>query len=672
MHLRRPIFYSLLFSFCSTTSASSGSKASLCGYLVSEHDPKSVYGKIATAAMELNPMQALFPTVATLSVVPTSNPQIAENHIVQILDGTIRTGKARFSDGTVRRMETDLESSDMVRDVDIVAVHIQKRYQVEVSPVTALVDSSGDIHLVVDQTTKLAQQIAVHVRDHYGFALPHPPAGKFYAVSMVEIGESKVRVFGLTEQHLYSMDLDVSGNTELATSNAEWKIQTHRTGARFVRALSQEQYLIADESGNVEFYSEGNLIRTVVIPGTWLSSISAYAVPDASGLPSARFATLSYSKDEVPKPLVHLWKDGKLRHVPLDFPEGEAPVALAFTGMQLTAPQLWWEWRQKAVYESGYLSEWNQAEGEVQRLILMSRKGNNYLFRGVQGWNKPQLKLSSFPWYFIGPNNGELEKSMIQAGFNFPLLREQVDINTDMGASGQKLVTRLKDAYGFHPFDPLKPGEYKGEPNSVIRAWVSRLGALRDLRLASSGIAQSIVEEGIFEHRDQLLVYELMNFEERENTQDFEMEESVPLGDREWMELFLDRLTNQASPLVQSSRYNHNIIRRYYRKELMDLNWRQTALQDYNQLPEPVKPLYLVAQHYLDRPFKYVVKDYLSFSEANGGVAPAGTTPEIFEIGRKPYWEMLANYLESVDPLRAVVNNDSLIYFLTTQPTEPR
>jgi hypothetical protein len=667
MHLRRLFAFCVSFSFCSSLGAATGPKASICGYLISEHDPKSVIGRIATAAMEINVTQTFFPTVATLSVVPSSAPESAENHIVEILDGTIRVGQARFSDGTIRGMENDLHSNELVRDVDVTVVHLRLRAEVAPRAVTALVDAAGDIHLVVDKGTQIASQIARQTRqarDHYGFALPSSPHGKFIAVAMVETSVGNLRLYGLTEQQLFSMDVDLLDSGAYSWSNAEWKKQVDRKGARFVRAISKDYYLIADESGNVEFYRDGSHLRTERVPGGWLSSISAYSVPGVSGLPSIRFAALSYSTETTPTPMVHLWKDGRLTHVPLDFPQGEAPVALAFTGMSLTAPQIWSAHRQKAVYESGYLSEWNVTDGEVQRLLIMSRRGNNYLFRGVQGWNK-ELKLSAFPWYYIGQNYSELEKHMIQAGFDFTALREVIEPQFDIGAQGQKLATRLRDGYDFVPFDPTNPADYTGSPESIIGAWRNRLGAIRDLRLPRSGVSRSITEEGIFERRDQLLVYELMNLEEKNRKGEFEFEELAPLSDREWMDDFLDRLTSQTSPLVQSSRYHHQQIQRYYDENLKEKSWMRTNQQNYDELPEPLKPLYLISREYLERPFKYLVSDYLRFSTEHGGRPTQQDEVPLFEPRQVPYWEMLANYLDSIDPLRAVTDTDSLIRFLT-------
>jgi hypothetical protein len=673
MHLRRFFTFCVSFSFCSSLLAATGSKASLCGYLISEHNPQNVIGRIATAAMELNLTDTVFPTVATLSVIPSAAPQSAENHIVQIFDGTIRVGQARFSDGTIRRMETDLNSNELVRDVDVAVVHLELRAEVAPRAVTALVDATGDIHLVVDKGTEIATQIARQTRqdrDHYGFALPSSPNGRFIAVAMIETTPGNLRLYGLTDQQLFSMDVNLLDAGEFSWSNAEWKKQLDRPGARFVRAISRDYYLVADESGNVEFYRDGNHLRTERVPGSWLSSISAYSVPGASGVPSIRFAALSYSEGTAPTPMVHLWKDGQLTHVPLDFPAGEAPVALALTGMPLTAPQIWSGHRQKAVYESGYLSEWNVKDGEVQRLLIMSRRGNNYLFRGVQGWNK-ELKLSAFPWYYIGPNYSELEKHMIQAGFDFTLLREQIEPQTDIGTRGQKLATRLRDGYDFSSFEVNNPGDYKGSPESIIAAWRNRLGAIRDLRLSRSGVSRSISEEGIFERRDQLMVYELMNLEEKERRAEFEFEEVAPMSDQEWMDDFLDRLTNQTSPLVQSSRYHHQLIQRYYDETLSEKPWTETNQQNYDDLPEPIKPLYLISRQYLERPFKYLVSDYLRFSAEHGGrPAQQGDAP-LFEQGQVPYWEMLANYLDSIDPLRAVVDTESLMRFLTDLNDRP-
>lgn len=655
------------FLFCSSLPAAE-TKPSLCGYLISEHDPKSVIGRIATAAMELNVTETLFPTVATLSVTPSAAPETTENHIVQIFDGTIRVGQARFSDGTIRGMENDLQSNELVRDVDVAVVHLRVRVEVLPRAVTALVDAAGDIHLVVDKGTRIAAQIARQTRqdsDHYGFALPPAPEGRFIAVAMVENSPGNLSIYGLTDQKLFSMDLNLLDSGDFAWSNAEWKQQVDRAGARFVRAFSKDYYLIADESGNVEIYREGERISTERVPGGWLSSISSYSVAgNWSSDRAIRFATLSYSNTSPPVPMVHLFKDGHLKHVPLEFPEGEAPVALALTGMKLTAPQMWTAHRNRAVYESGYLSEWNVTDDEVQRLLIMSRRGNNYLFRGVQGWNK-ELRLSAFPWYYIGPNYSELEKHMIQAGFDFTALRSFIDPQTDIGAQGQKLATRLRDGYDFFPFDVEQPANYKGSPESIIGAWRDRLGAIRDLRLARSGVSRSITEEGIFERRDQLLVYELMNLEEKEKRSDFDFEEVAPMSDTEWMDDFLDRLTNQASPLVQSSRYHHQIIQRYYDEKLKDKAWADTNQQNYDELPPPLRPLYLISRQYLERPFKYLVSDYLRYSGEHGGQAAPEEVVEPFELLRVPYWLMLADYLDSIDPLRAVVDTETLIRFLT-------
>jgi hypothetical protein len=666
MRLRRLFAFGVSYLFCSSLLAATA-KPSLCGHLISEHDPKSVIGRIATAAMEINVTDTEFPTVATLSVVPSAAPQTTETQIVQLRDGTIRVGKARFSDGTILDMENDLQSNEPVRDVDVAVVHLRLRVEVTPRAITALVDGAGDIHLIVDKGTQIAAQIARQTRqdsDHYGFALPSSPEGRFIAVAMVETSPGNLRLYGLTAETLFSMDLNLLDQGEFARSNAEWKKEVDKVGARFVRAISSDYYLIADESGNVEFYRGGNHLRTERVPGGWLSSISAYSVPGVSEVPSIRFAALSYSDSTPAAPMVHLWKDGRLTHVPLDFPEGESPVALAFTGLSLKAPQLWVSHRQRAVYESGYLSEWNVNDGEVKRLLIMSRRGNNYLFRGVQGWNK-ELKLSAFPWYYIGPNYSELEKHMIQAGFDLTALREYIEPQTDIGAQGQKLATRLRDGYDFLPFDVKQPASYKGSPESIIGAWRNRLGAIRDLRLARSEVSRSITEEGIFERRDQLLVYELMNLEEKEKRAEFDSEELAPMSDQEWMDDFLDRLTNQASPLVQSSRYNHRIIQRFYDEKLKEKGWADTNQQNYDELPEPLRPLYLISNQYLERPFKFLVSDYLRYSAEHGGQVAPQELVQPFEPLKVPYWLMLADYLDSIDPLRAVVDTESLIRFLT-------
>lgn len=630
---------------------------SLCGYPLSEHHPRSVIGRIATASIEANALEAFFPTIATISAVRQSDPAATENHFVQISDGIVRTGAARFTDGTVRALETDLGLERGVSDIDVIGVRMTLRNDQGVVPLSALVDGQGEISLVVDGQTKLAQRLAADRRTavrNYALSLPSSPQGPFVSVSMVNTDSNQLRIFGLTESSLFACDMDLRNLGP--DSDLEWTELKSTSGARFVRGIDRSTYLIAKEDGQVDFYGSTGRTRTERIPGMWLSSLSAYGIPTDSGETEIRFAALSYSGGQSSRPIIHLWEDDMLSQLPLDFPSGEAPVAVAFSGIRITSPELWTEWRRRDIYETGHVSELDPVTHETKRLLLMSRRGNNYLFRGVQGWTRGQVKLSSFPWFYVGPNYSELQKQMAQAGFSVETLRQRVDFNVDIGERGEKLVTRLQDGYGFEPFDPARAREFRGSPISITAAWRRRLGAMRDLRLARARVAQSIAEEGIVPRRDQMMVYELMNLEEalnRETEADLGEDLVAPSTDEEWIADFRARLTDQASPLVQESRTALARIRSFYRAQLQNRNWSDTHTLDYDLLPAEMKPLYLISRQYLASPFKHVVEGYIRFAARRR---------------EAPYWEVLADYLDSVDPLRAVTDDESLMRFLTTRP----
>lgn len=654
--------WSLLCLVLCAQSMAATTVASVCGYEVSEHSPEYVIGRIATAAFDDPNLGFHFPTIASLSLRQKADSGPSQELLLSVNDGTIRTGAARFSNGQVHFLDSDAQGLGTVQDVAVIGVHLEKIVGRFLSPCIAINDGDGHIQILVATQTKLAGQIAAAFRgrntaDYVSLVLPTLHDQPFRSVDMVQTSPGEVRVFGLTDAGLYSIDLKM--NELNVTQLPEWEGFIARPAGRFVRAFNDQDVVIADELGKIDLFKGTRKISLGVVSGGWLTSISAFQVGG-----EYRLATLSNSFTTPTVPSINLWDGLNFRRMALEFSEGEKPVALAYSGMRPNSLAEWLDVRSREELRTGYLTE-DVGAGELRRLLVMTRQGMNYQFRGVVGMTSDTARLSNFPWSYIGPNYTKLETFMVQAGFNMRSLRETVSVEDDIGAFGEKLKTRLVDGYGFEPFNGKKPETYKGDIGKLLEAWKRRLNALRDLRLSRAQVASSISSAGIISKKDQLLVYELMDMEDWEENvhDDGGPNLTTPLGvlnDHQWLSRFRARLSDQSDVLNVATHQQYAKIKAFYDRYLKDQAYADVERQNFNALPDPVRILYLFSRHYVGKPFKYQVSHFLEFCKLSG--VDKADDPELF-------WQTLSDYLDSVDPLRRVVDDESLIQFLTADPT---
>ena len=136
--------------------------------------------------------------------------------------------------------------------------------------------------------------------------------------------------------------------------------------------------------------------------------------------------------------------------------------------------------------------------------------------------------------------------------------------------------------------------------------------------------------------------------------------EEPPDNGVEWLAQFQIKLADATVPLVQPMPHQLVTIQAFYDKHLKDRPWdrvQEFDITDRNL--EVMKPLYLLSRQYFNRPFKYLVVDFLEYCKEvgydRGELAPGVSVT---------YWMALNDYLDARDPLRKVVDEVSLLNFL--------
>lgn len=667
----KPLFSFLsLLLVCVSAQGATGdaTKASLCGYEVAEHDTSTVIARIAAASFDDPQFGFQFPTLASFSFQPRFANQRGrdEGLFLSVQDGVVRTGAARFSDGTLKFLEVDWKPTGMIHDIAVTPAHFDVTSGTLQAPLSAAVDENGVIRLFFSEQTRLAHRVVkarleagdkVNVArsdGYYEFELPKPRGEAFKSVDLKEVSPGVVRIFGLTESHIYVKNIDIN-DAKIMSRDIDWNSRLPYADGRFIRAFSPSAVVVATDHGRIDLYENGKLSPLDNLPPkSWLVSISAYEVAPGE----RRIATLSYPTDGSMEPTIRLWTGKSFEPLSVAFPAGERPIALSCSGMRPENMALWQDWKNRVEMRSGFLSE--AVGDELRRIVVLTRNGSNYQFRGLQGLASGQIKPSAFPWYYVSPKYSKLEKTLAQAGFDVKSLRTLVGLDTDVGDVGSKLALRLKLEYGFEPFDNEKSAAYKGDPHKLVEAWIRRLNSIRDLRLVRSRVAGSISDEGISLSRDQLMVYELMAIDEL-LTRDHDLvdvigPEVVPPTDREWLEQFQGRLTDQASFLIQPGKKQVAALKRYYKQYLEGKPWDDFVNPDavlHAECPELGRALFGLSQYYFGKPYKHLVEDFIAFSDVMHSTG-----------GDLNLWEVLVEYLDSRDPLRKVTNDVQFLHFL--------
>jgi len=583
--------------------------------------------------------------------------------LINLVDGGVRVGLGRPSSATLTPISQDAIFESPLQSVASsnqgLAVRGERHNQ---KVITAGVTQNGRLSLHVPLNTDIGIRYRKSVRasgnyvpqvDWINYEIDVPEDfGKPRAVSLYQVS-GKLNVYVATDKEIIRAAIDLKASQfQGSIESLKFKTFAARAGIRFLKALNSNAVLFADEKGNVNVATAEKVSRWGNLGG-YPVAVDGYKLPGRS---LEIWALVHREGSERPVTIVR-WDGASKAFVDagLDIPQGQVPVAMSASGT-VVQTETYRSWRHEGLYETGYLvdGETDGATTAVRRVIFVIRDGNNYVIRGVTN-SSGGPKLTEPRWFYIDDlNYSLLESKLALAGFNIDQLRSALpSVDIQMAVND-----RLRESYGIgRRFQPDQPQRYRGDIALITASWTARLQFTYHLRLKSSGISGMIADEGLRRSSQRLLVYELMHLRERE------VSESDPyaaiLADLpydDWQPEFLSRLGSEMSKLIQPMSGVYRGLNAYYQRELAP-NPEKYFAQDfeYAEIRNPTaRLLYLVAKHYLGRPYKFVVEDFLQYARDQ----KFDTSERVVAL------DGLMSFLEAQDPLRAVTTSEGLLQFV--------
>lgn len=503
--------------------------------------------------------------------------------------------------------------------------------------------------------------------DYYAFDLPNLPSAA-RSVSLTACTSSRkgasdecLRVWVSTDEGIFTGDLPLTRDQFIESWRdfVQWK-PVLQAQVAFFKAIDPDRFVWVSPDGTFRLIQRDSAKNTQVTLGTLDGYVIGFdAAASEEQVDVVALAHLSGDPAGVSSVLEWTSRNPHFVRSSLKLEEGQKPISVAVALAPIGQESDWEDWRESTGLTAGLLATKEDLTGLpfIRRLLITVRQGNEYFLAGAMK-EKDALIWKSPRWYYIDrKKHPENELNLIKARFDTERLRERLGSLADFT---HRLYVRYREL-GFGQRYHDDPENYRGAYDAMIAAWYAKLSYIRDVRFIPSGVRAPLREEGFKGLAPELLVYQLLLWEDEEDIGRRGGLRLSQLSEENWEKRYQKRLDRTTGPVWMDTRQAVLKIEADLRAHVDQLGLEVVDDFDYKKLSPQGQTLFVIGRQYLQRPVAPLMRAFVAFARSEFAEEFSGADRDPFT--GVAFWKSLHAFLKAQDPLYDVYTTDDLLEF---------